>query len=155
MAPRRTLRVATLESILSLFLFICVHLRHLRINLPFPSGRLEQAAAEGLADLGGAVAALDHEAGDALLLAEGAEALRDVLILKSFIEKGELGKVFYTKAGWLRKLSNDNPWITRKDKSGGGVFLDLGIVMLDLNLWMLDFPPVERVSACSSHLRKM
>ena len=71
----------------------------------------------------------------------------DTMILKSFIEKGELGKVFYSKAGWLRKLSNDNPWITRKDKSGGGVFLDLGIVMLDLNLWMLDFPPVERVSA--------
>lgn len=71
----------------------------------------------------------------------------DTMILKSFIEKGELGKVFYSKAGWLRKLSNDNPWITRKDKAGGGVFLDLGIVMLDLNLWMLDFPPVERVSA--------
>lgn len=71
----------------------------------------------------------------------------DTMILKSFIEKGELGKIFYSKAGWLRKLSNDNPWITRKDKSGGGVFLDLGIVMLDLTLWMLDFPPVERVSA--------
>jgi predicted dehydrogenase len=71
----------------------------------------------------------------------------DTMILKSFIEKGELGKIFYSKAGWLRKLSNDNPWITRKDKAGGGVFLDLGIVMLDLNLWMLDFPPVERVSA--------
>jgi predicted dehydrogenase len=71
----------------------------------------------------------------------------DTMILKSFLEKGELGKIFYSKAGWLRKLSNDNPWITRKDKSGGGVFIDLGIAMLDLNLWMLDFPPVERVSA--------
>ncbi len=71
----------------------------------------------------------------------------DTMILKSFVEKGELGKVFFSKAGWLRKLSNDNPWITRKEKAGGGVFLDLGIVMLDLNLWMLDFPPVESVNA--------
>jgi predicted dehydrogenase len=71
----------------------------------------------------------------------------DTMILKSFVEKGELGKIFYAKAGWLRKLSTTNPWITQKDKSGGGVFLDLGIVMLDLVLWMLGFPPVERVSA--------
>src|ERR1051326_225027 len=71
----------------------------------------------------------------------------DTMILKSFIEKGELGKIFYAKAGWLKKLSGDNPWITHIDKSGGGVFLDLGIVMLDLVLWMMDFPPVERVSS--------
>lgn len=71
----------------------------------------------------------------------------DTMILKSFIEKGELGKIFYTKSGWLRKLSNDNRWMTQKDKSGGGVFFDLGIVMLDLVLWMMGFPPVERVSS--------
>jgi len=71
----------------------------------------------------------------------------DTMILKSFIEKGEVGKIFFVKAGWLKKLSADNKWLTQKDKSGGGVFLDLGIVMLDLILWMLGFPPVQRVSA--------
>ncbi|HUL44777.1 MAG TPA: Gfo/Idh/MocA family oxidoreductase [Bacteroidota bacterium] len=71
----------------------------------------------------------------------------DTIILKSFLEKEELGKIFYVKAGWLKKLSNANPWITQKDKSGGGVFLDMGIVILDLILWMLGFPPVLRVSA--------
>jgi len=71
----------------------------------------------------------------------------DTMILKSFIEKGEIGKIFYIKAGWLKKLSSDNKWITHKDKSGGGVFLDLGIVLLDLVLWMLGFPPVLRVNA--------
>lgn len=71
----------------------------------------------------------------------------DTMILKSFIEKGELGKIFYTKSGWLRKLSTDNRWMTQKDKSGGGVFFDLGIVMLDLVLWMVGFVPVERVNA--------
>lgn len=71
----------------------------------------------------------------------------DTMILKSFVENGELGKIFYVKAGWLKKLSSTNPWITRKDKAGGGVFLDIGIVMLDLVLWMTGFPEIARVSA--------
>ncbi|TAK55825.1 MAG: Gfo/Idh/MocA family oxidoreductase [Bacteroidetes bacterium] len=71
----------------------------------------------------------------------------DAMILKSFIEGGDLGKIFYVKAGWLRKLTADNAWLTRKEKAGGGVFLDLGIVLLDLSLWMLAFPTVHRVSA--------
>lgn len=71
----------------------------------------------------------------------------DTMILKSIIEKGEIGKIFFVKAGWLKKLSSDSKWITKKDKSGGGVFLDLGIVLLDLVLWMLNFPPVQRVDA--------
>ncbi len=71
----------------------------------------------------------------------------DTMILKSFIEKGELGKLFYAKGGWLKSLSDTNPWMTRKDKSGGGVVLDLGIVMLDLILWMMGFPVVTHVSA--------
>lgn len=71
----------------------------------------------------------------------------DAMILKSFVEKGELGKLFYAKGGWLKSLADTNPWITRKEKSGGGVLLDLGIVMIDLVLWMMDFPPVTHVSA--------
>ncbi len=71
----------------------------------------------------------------------------DTMVLKSLIEKGEIGKIFFIKAGWLNKLSSDNKWMTQKDKSGGGVFLDLGIVLLDLVLWMLNFPPIQRVNA--------
>ena len=71
----------------------------------------------------------------------------DTMILKNFIEKGELGKIFYCKAGWFKHVAGGQTWITKKDVSGGGVMLDLGIVMLDLSLWMLGFPNVERVSA--------
>lgn len=71
----------------------------------------------------------------------------DTMILKSFVEKGEIGKIFYVKAGWLKRITPDNKWITQKDKSGGGVMLDLGIVMLDLILWLLGFPPVQRVNS--------
>ncbi len=71
----------------------------------------------------------------------------DSMILRSFIEGNELGKIFYVKAGWLRHRTIDNNWILQKEKSGGGVFLDLGIVMLDMTLWMLGYPDVERVGA--------
>ena len=71
----------------------------------------------------------------------------DTMLLKSFIEGKELGKVFYTKCGWLRKRSSDSAWVTQKEKSGGGVFVDLGIPMLDLAFWLMGYPEVRRVSA--------
>ncbi|MFN0158859.1 MAG: Gfo/Idh/MocA family protein [Bacteroidota bacterium] len=71
----------------------------------------------------------------------------DTMILKSFLQGKELGKVFYTKAGWMRKRSTDSGWFTQKEKSGGGVLVDLGIVMLDMAFWLLDYPDVRKVSA--------
>jgi len=71
----------------------------------------------------------------------------DTMILKSFIEGKELGKIFAAKAGWLRRRTNDSSWTLKKEKSGGGVCVDLGIVMLDMSLWMLGYPEVKRVSA--------
>ena len=79
----------------------------------------------------------------------------DSMILKSFIEEKELGKIYYAKAGWLKKLSVANPWLTRKEQSGGGVVLDLGIVMFDLTFWMMGYPEVNEVIAANySHNTK-
>jgi predicted dehydrogenase len=79
----------------------------------------------------------------------------DAMILKSFIEGNDLGKIYYAKAGWLKKLSTANPWLTRKEKSGGGVVLDLGIVMFDLAFWMMGYPEVKEVIATTySHNTK-
>ncbi len=79
----------------------------------------------------------------------------DAMILKSMIQGGELGKIFYAKAGWLRKLMTKSPWLTRKEKSGGGVVLDLGIVMLDLAFWLMGFPESKEVIAANySHNTK-
>ncbi len=69
------------------------------------------------------------------------------MILKSFVEGGELGKVFYVKAGWLKKESTQKPWLKQKEKAGGGVLLDLGIVMIDLAMWILGYPVGMRISA--------
>jgi predicted dehydrogenase len=71
----------------------------------------------------------------------------DAMVLRSFIENNELGKVFYVKAGWLKRPLPEHTWLQTKSISGGGVFLDLGIVMLDMTLWMTGYPEVKRVSA--------
>jgi predicted dehydrogenase len=76
----------------------------------------------------------------------------DSMVLKSFVENGELGKLFYVKTGWLRKQSVTSHWFLRKEHSGGGVLLDLGIAVMDLALWLAGFPEVKRVSAANYSL---
>ncbi|MEN3037629.1 MAG: Gfo/Idh/MocA family oxidoreductase [Candidatus Kryptonium sp.] len=78
----------------------------------------------------------------------------DAMLMRGFIEQGELGSVFYVKAGWFKK-PNDKKWVLSKDKSGGGVILDLGISILDLALWMAGYPEVKSVSSvCYKHQTK-
>ena len=77
----------------------------------------------------------------------------DIMILKSFLEGKELGKLLYARTGWLRKSSPDASWFLNKEKSGGGVFIDLGIVMLDMALWLMGYPEVARVGSRLYHHR--
>ncbi|MDW7996817.1 MAG: Gfo/Idh/MocA family oxidoreductase [Bacteroidota bacterium] len=71
----------------------------------------------------------------------------DVTLLRSYVGRGELGRIYYIKAGWLQPRQKEQRWLTRTDISGGGVLIDLGIVLLDLVLWMYDFAPVRSVHA--------
>ena len=71
----------------------------------------------------------------------------DSMLERNFVKGKELGDIFYVKAGWLKTQSSDQKWFTDMEKAGGGVFIDNGIVMLDLGLWMLGFPEVKSVSA--------
>jgi predicted dehydrogenase len=70
----------------------------------------------------------------------------DAMLLKSLVSGGELGDIFYIRCGWLRKQSSDQKWFLNKNKSGGGVIIDLGILMLDLSLWLMNEPKIKSVS---------
>jgi predicted dehydrogenase len=80
----------------------------------------------------------------------------DAQLLRRFVEKGDLGAVFYAKAGWLRQRTtyDSDEWRRTKRESGGGVVLDLGFQMLDLSLWVLGGPRVESVTASVHRSRK-
>ncbi len=70
----------------------------------------------------------------------------DAMILKSILNSGEIGRPFYVRCSWIRRQSSKGKWFTRLEESGGGVIIDLGILLLDLSLWLLDYPPVETVT---------
>ena len=71
----------------------------------------------------------------------------DIMMQESFIAAKELGEIFYIKTGFLKKRSTVENWSVKKEESGGGVFMDLGIVLLDISLWLLKFPKVKSVTA--------
>ncbi len=73
----------------------------------------------------------------------------DARALQPFIRGGELGQVFQVRVGSLnRKMRTARPtWRHDPATAGGGALMDLGVQTLDLALWMLDYPEVERVAA--------
>ncbi len=71
----------------------------------------------------------------------------DVQALDSFIRGGELGRLQGVRAGWYLPRGNVEGWRLRRNEAGGGVLFDHGFPLLDLALWLTDFPEVERVSA--------
>ena len=80
----------------------------------------------------------------------------DAQLLRKFVEKGDLGEIFFAKAGWLRQRTewDSDEWRRQKRESGGGVVLDLGFQMLDQALWILGSPKVASVTANVHRLRK-
>jgi predicted dehydrogenase len=71
----------------------------------------------------------------------------DFMMQESFISAKELGDVFYVKAGFLKKRSTIENWSVIKETAGGGVFMDLGIVLLDIALWLMKYPKIRSVNA--------
>ncbi len=73
----------------------------------------------------------------------------DVQALSQFLRNGELGALTSVRAGALQVERPGDGWRGRKTEAGGGVFLDQGFPLLDLALWLADFPAPVRISAQS------
>jgi predicted dehydrogenase len=76
----------------------------------------------------------------------------DVVQLKNAVERGDIGDAFYVKAGWVKQRSTDARWLAQADKSGGGVLLDLGIVVIDMILHVFNFGRVRSVNCSTFNL---
>jgi predicted dehydrogenase len=70
----------------------------------------------------------------------------DVQALARYLSNGELGRVRAVRAGVYAPQPPEG-WRQRRAESGGGAFLEHGYSMLDLALWLADFPEPVRVSA--------
>jgi len=78
----------------------------------------------------------------------------DTLLLKSLIQSKEIGDPFYARAVWIRRQSSEEKWFMKREDAGGGVILDLGISLLDLSLWLMDYPNVKTVQTQNFYQNK-
>jgi predicted dehydrogenase len=64
----------------------------------------------------------------------------DSCALKSHIDAGELGEVYYAKCGYLRRsgIPGMGSWFTRKSDAGAGPIYDIGVHALDLTMWLMN-----------------
>lgn len=81
----------------------------------------------------------------------------EVQLVRKHLEHNELGRVYYAKTGWLRGRQEWSPtnWQRERRFAGGGVFLNLGSMLLDSALWLVSpAKPVSVIGVGVSHLGK-
>lgn len=64
--------------------------------------------------------------------------------IREQVRRGALGKLFAADLIFHNAYGPGNAWFWDPKLSGGGCLIDLGIHLVDLALWLMDFPEVER-----------
>lgn len=67
------------------------------------------------------------------------------------IKNGEIGTVFSAELTFHNAYGPDKEWFYDLKKSGGGCVLDLGLHLVDLALWSLDFPQIKTLQSDLFH----
>jgi predicted dehydrogenase len=62
---------------------------------------------------------------------------------RTLVRDGALGEVFFAEAEFHNAYGPDKAWCFDPDLSGGGAFMDLGVHLVDLSLWLLGGRPEE------------
>ncbi len=67
--------------------------------------------------------------------------------LRNFISEGQLGRPYAVRGSWLtRGVPVTRPaWRQHRELAGGGALVDLGVSAIDLCLWLVDYPKLEKV----------
>jgi predicted dehydrogenase len=67
--------------------------------------------------------------------------------MREIVRAGGIGKPFAIDLVFHNAYGPDAAWCYDKAQSGGGCVIDLGIHLVDLALWLLDFPAVAAVES--------
>ena len=67
---------------------------------------------------------------------------------QQFMKKKRLGNIYHAKANIYRRrgIPGLGGWFTTKALSGGGPLIDIGVHIIDLAMYLMDFPKPVRVS---------
>jgi predicted dehydrogenase len=72
-------------------------------------------------------------------------------VLKTFIDNGDLGEIYYARASFIGRANNPGGWFANKAISGGGPLIDLGVHIVDLCWYLMGSPRAVAVSANTYH----
>ena len=67
--------------------------------------------------------------------------------IAALVRERALGDIFAVDLVFHNAYGPDKPWFYDPAQSGGGCVVDLGVHLVDLALWMLDFPETADVTA--------
>src|SRR4051812_12441717 len=68
-------------------------------------------------------------------------------LIRDWVQSGELGAIFAVQATFHNAYGPNKAWFYQRSLSGGGCLLDLGIHLVDLALWTLDWPKAKIIGA--------
>jgi predicted dehydrogenase len=71
---------------------------------------------------------------------------KNTKLVKSFLDNGDFGELYYAKASCIRRLGNPGGWFSDKERSGGGPLMDLGVHMIDICWYLMGKPKPVSVS---------
>jgi predicted dehydrogenase len=72
--------------------------------------------------------------------------LRGMQQIRELVQTGELGIIYAIETEFHNAYGPDKTWFYEPQQSGGGCLIDLGIHLVDLALWIMQFPAIRRVS---------
>ncbi|HEU5090828.1 MAG TPA: Gfo/Idh/MocA family oxidoreductase [Roseiflexaceae bacterium] len=106
----------------------------------------EKPMATSVAD-GEAMVAAAKKAGKVLAINMSNRPRPEVLYMRQAVSDGRLGKVSYAYGRLIRRtgIPGFGSWFTRRELSGGGALMDIGVHMLDMVMFALGFPKVAAV----------
>jgi predicted dehydrogenase len=71
---------------------------------------------------------------------------KNTKLVKSFLDNGDFGELYYAKASCIRRLGNPGGWFSDIERSGGGPLMDLGVHMIDICWYLMGKPKPVSVS---------
>ncbi len=90
-----------------------------------------------------------QESGRVLMVSFDKRYRGDVQWIKSYIDSGALGRIYYAKAHWMRRVGIPRlgSWFVSKEQAGGGPPIDLGVHVLDIAMYPMGEPRAVAASA--------
>ncbi len=97
------------------------------------------------------MAKAEEESGKLLMIGFVRRFGNDAEVIKDYIDAGELGDIYYSRAKYVRRRGTPGGWFTNKKLSGGGPLIDLAVHVIDLTRYLAGNPKPVSVYGFTSN----